>query len=114
MNAWATRLKSRMKELKITQAILAEKMGVTRGAVTHYLSGRRVPPLSQFQKLAAILKIDPAWLQYGTGKTADNTQLQHQKIITKNELIEKPIPIISWEQAAEFTDITKIVEKENK
>jgi transcriptional regulator with XRE-family HTH domain len=54
MNTWATRIKSRMKELGLTQEVLAEKMGITRGAITHYLAGRREPPLRQFQKLATI------------------------------------------------------------
>src|SRR5690242_7803616 len=66
MNSLATRIKERMKVLGMTQEMLANKMGITRGAVTHYLAARRTPPLSQFKKLAAILKVEPAWLHYGT------------------------------------------------
>jgi SOS-response transcriptional repressor LexA len=101
MSTWATRVKSRMKALDMTQEILARKMGVTRGAITHYLTGRRVPPLSQFQKLAATLKVDPAWLQFGV-VTPD------KKIVGKKDLTKNLIPILSWEQTAELVDITKI------
>jgi transcriptional regulator with XRE-family HTH domain len=39
MNTWASRIKTRMKELKITQEALANKMGITRGAITIWLAG---------------------------------------------------------------------------
>lgn len=107
--SWTTRVKSRMKELEMTQEMLAHKMGITRGAVTHYLAGRRVPPLKQFQKLAAILKADPAWLQFGT-KNENNTS----KLITKREKavpVHNRIPILSWEQISTFMG-SKIISEE--
>jgi len=113
MTSWATRIKLRMKELDMTQETLAQKMGVTRGAVTHYLAGRRVPPLRQFQKLAAILKADPAWLQFGT----TNEDISNKKLVMKKEkpeVTKSHIPVLSWEQVAEFIGATKIKEHEIK
>lgn len=78
MNTWASRIRERMSELQLTQEELANKLGVTRGAITHYLSGRRVPPLRQFHKLAAVLKTDPAWLQFGA-PTAPNTAIKKDR-----------------------------------
>ncbi|MBV9576552.1 MAG: helix-turn-helix domain-containing protein [Gammaproteobacteria bacterium] len=111
MNTWAIRIKSRMKELGMTQEELASKMGITRGAVTHYLAGRRVPPLKQFQKLASILKADPAWLQFGTAN-----EMAAKKIIEKKEktIAKLPVPILSWEQAAEFMNVAKMRHDEIK
>lgn len=98
MNTWESRIKFRMKELEMTQEELANKLGITRGAVTHYLAGRRVPPLNQFQKLAHVLKVDPAWLQYGViGKNL----LKKSEISTKPEISYHRIPVLSWSQAAE-------------
>jgi SOS-response transcriptional repressor LexA len=106
MNTWATRIKSRMKELGLTQEVLAEKMGITRGAITHYLAGRREPPLRQFQKLATILKADPAWLQFGEATAKSETL---RSVTSKKEkMVKHPLPILSWEQAIEFADIEKI------
>lgn len=99
MSNWALRIKSRMKELDMTQEMLASKMSVTRGAITHYLSGRRVPPLNQFQKLAAILKVDPAWLQYGTTSNKETVKKGHKK--EKSEQAHR-IPLIEWNQVANF------------
>ena len=100
MSTWSTRVRERMKALGMTQEVLAEKMDITRGAITHYLAGRRQPPLKQFQKLAAILKVDPSWLQFGTS-TAETPGKANKKAI---ENINHPLPILSWKQAAEFVN----------
>ena len=114
MSTWETRIKLRMKELGLTQEELANKMGLTRGAVTHYLAGRRVPPLKQFQKLASILKTDPAWLQFGSNAKNISAPIKktekHEKITSKYY----PIPILSWNQAAQFIDVSKIKKDEIK
>ena len=106
MNTWTARLKEKMKSLNMTQETLALKMGITRGAITHYLAGRRVPPLSQFKKMAMILKTDPAWLQYGT--------LSENPINKKenNALKKYPLPLLSWSEAAEPVDISKMTLRE--
>ncbi len=107
MTTWAKRIKVRMKELGMTQEMLAKKMGVTRGAVTHYLAGRRVPPLRQFQKLATILKVNPAWLQFGTlveGNQHDKKLIMKKE---KHESAKNRIPLLSWEQVAEFFGATR-------
>lgn len=99
MSNWTTRIKSRMKELDMTQEILASKMDLTRGAITHYLSGRRVPPLKQFQRLAMILKVDPAWLQYGTTSAKESAKKTGKK--DKSGQMHK-IPLLSWDQVTDF------------
>lgn len=54
---WCARAVARMKELGIVQTDLLETFDVTsRGAVGHYLTGRREPSLEQFRRLAAKLK----------------------------------------------------------
>lgn len=79
--------------------MLAVKLGVTRAAVTNYLSGRRVPPLQKFHRLANILKCDPAWLQYGIDNEVNSIKNVSDKK-EKNEPKRYPIPILSWEQAS--------------
>jgi len=102
MNTWNQRIKLRMQELGLTHEQLAGRMGVTRGAITHYLAGRRVPPLRQFQKLASILKVDPAWLQYGSIVK----QPAPKPIPVKQKHFH--IPIISFKQAADCVEISKL------
>ena len=116
MNTWATRIKTRMKELGMTQEMLASKLNVTRGAITHYLAGRRVPPLKQFHKLAVILKTDPAWLQFGIDQNEGLTKKQKKSSANiEHKVIERhPIPLLSWEQAAEYIDVSRIKKEEIK
>lgn len=94
MNSWASRIKVRMKELGLTQAELASRLGITRSAITHYITGRRIPPLKQFEKLSLVLKTDPGWLQFGI---INDAATSHET--TSHTL---PIPIFTWEQATKL------------
>lgn len=105
MSNWTARIKSRMQELHMTQESLANKMGITRGAITHYLAGRRVPPLKQFKKIALILKCDPAWLQFGS------TSIKNEVVLSKKEKFAPtryPIPLLRWEQVIELSGASKM------
>lgn len=48
-----------MKELDLTQDDVAEQMGVTQGAVAHWLGGRREPSLNKINDLLTFLGLDP-------------------------------------------------------
>ncbi|WP_256678738.1 S24 family peptidase [Pseudomonas sp. FSL R10-0399] len=59
MKKWHELAKARMKELKITQEALSVHMGVTQGAVAHWLSGRREPSLEVIAKVLQFLDLPP-------------------------------------------------------
>ncbi|WP_341304705.1 S24 family peptidase [Pseudomonas sp. TMP25] len=67
MKKWNELAKARMKELGVTQEGLAERLGVTQGAVAHWISGRREPDLSTIGKVLETLGL-PA-MQMGAGTT---------------------------------------------
>lgn len=102
---WPQRIKARLKELGMTQDTLAKQLEVTRGAIAHYLSGRRVPPMKQFQKLAEILKVNPVWLQYGVDISKDTEKAG--TYMTEIDPLNPPnrIPILSWKQVANAPDL---------
>lgn len=54
-----------MQMLGTAQEQLAARLGCTRGAVGHYLSGRRNPTLDQLSNIARCLDVSPAWLFFG-------------------------------------------------
>ena len=62
---WKERLKTLLKQRKLSQEKLANSIGTTRGAIGHYLSGRRIPSLSQIEAIANSLNVHPAWLLFG-------------------------------------------------
>ena len=104
-----------MEELGFTQEELAQKLGITRGAITHYLSGRRVPPLKQFHRLASVLGVDPAWLQFGA--RVDLTLKNDKSPVRKNvqpHVTQHTIPILTWEQITKQPDLSRINPKEIK
>lgn len=54
-----------MHEKGISQDRLAASLDCTRGAISHYLAGRRIPNLRQLEAIAACLEVRPWWLLYG-------------------------------------------------
>ena len=54
-----------MKTSGTSQGSLARALDCTRGAVGHYLAGRRQPTLTQMERIARVMEVHPAWLLYG-------------------------------------------------
>lgn len=50
-------VRRRMEQLGVTQAELAERMGVTRPFVSHMLTGYRNPGLESLERFAAALDV---------------------------------------------------------
>lgn len=66
METWQDRTRLLMKKKGVTQEALTQVLCVsTRGAVGHYLSGRREPSISQLRSLADFFKVDFSWLVSG-------------------------------------------------
>ena len=64
-SSWTIRARAHMRDKKISQEKLASSLGCTRGAISHYLAGRRIPNLNQLEAIASCLEVHPAWLLYG-------------------------------------------------
>ena len=56
-------IKARRKEMKLTQAELADKVGTTAQCIYYYEKGTRGLPMSLFFKLCSILNLDPNKIQ---------------------------------------------------
>ena len=48
-------LKQFREKAKVTQAALAERVGITQGAIAHYENGRRTPGLAESRRLMLAL-----------------------------------------------------------
>ncbi|WP_257973655.1 helix-turn-helix domain-containing protein, partial [Vibrio parahaemolyticus] len=55
---WNDLVKARLKELGITQEQLSERLGITQGAIGHWLNKRREPSLEQISQILSALKLD--------------------------------------------------------
>jgi transcriptional regulator with XRE-family HTH domain len=75
------------KEKNISQAKLAELIGVTRGSCGHWEQGSSVPSVENLIRLSITLEVGFEWLTTGRGinKIADDNP------VTTNELLEYKI-----------------------
>ncbi|MBD8190320.1 helix-turn-helix domain-containing protein [Pseudomonas fluorescens] len=51
MDNWIALVKANMKDRKVTQSELAERLGMSQGGVGHWLSKRRVPSLADMNRV---------------------------------------------------------------
>ena len=71
---WTGRARAQMRARGVSQQDLSRLLECTRGAVGHYLSGRRHPSLEQMEIIARELGVDLLWLLRGDppGGVADS------------------------------------------
>nr|WP_225422580.1 S24 family peptidase [Pseudomonas huaxiensis] len=58
MEKWIDLVKTRMRVLNLTQEQLAERLGVTQGAVGHWLRGKRRISLERMNKMLVALELE--------------------------------------------------------
>lgn len=94
------RIRTRRKELKLTQAVLGKLVGVNRVTVTGWESGDYAPGGSNLQALSAALKCNPQWLIDGIGDPESDAPIMKPT----DKFGVKQIPVLSWVQAGEWTE----------
>lgn len=66
------RLNHAMQLKGLTQTDIINKTGITKGALSSYLSGRYEPKKNNIYKLAKVLDVNPVWLMgYDVSKEVD-------------------------------------------
>ena len=88
MTNFAERMMEAMIDFGINQTELAEKTGITKGALSSYLSGRYEPKRDNLQKIAKALDVDEGWLM---GYDAVDSFAFQQKVIDSLNRIEKTL-----------------------
>lgn len=98
---WYDLAKEKMKSLGITQEVLAERLGVTKGAVSHWLNGRREPSLDLISLIMKELNLPEITFQ------ADNAteQLKGDNFSFHGyHKASKEFPLISWVSAGQWSE----------
>lgn len=101
-NLWIDRAKTRMQELGLSHAALAEKMRCTRACVSHYFSGFRTPALNVFSEMAQALECTPAWLQFGEGTLSSLNTAKEKKLRGTSKILSNAISLYSWKDGTEY------------
>ena len=88
MIALGTRIKELRNTKKMTQAEFAERLGVTKSAVSSYENGSRLPSYDILIKIARIFKVSTDnLLGYSTKSTIDVTGLTQKQINTIQDVV---------------------------
>ncbi|MEB0046532.1 MULTISPECIES: XRE family transcriptional regulator [unclassified Pseudomonas] len=58
MDKWIELVKAKMGELKVTQEILAERLGMSQGGIGHWLNKRRQPGIDDMNRVLQALGMD--------------------------------------------------------
>jgi transcriptional regulator with XRE-family HTH domain len=64
------RITQARKSRKLSQANLAERLGITRTACSHWETGRAKPSTKHIEKIAETLAVDAHWLISGKKRRA--------------------------------------------
>ena len=54
---WITKTRKLMRERKLTQLQVADRLGVTVGGFSHWMTGKREPRYDTIKKIASILRV---------------------------------------------------------
>ncbi|QQP86914.1 LexA family protein [Entomomonas asaccharolytica] len=108
MNDWKKLAKEQMKQLKISQYALAEKLDCSQGAVAHWLSGRRTADIDTINNILEALSLPP--LSIGGTKLSSNNlsynEINNVKSVQSQPHVIKPFsyPVINWDDVEKYLD----------
>ncbi len=90
-SAMGTRIKMRRKELKMSQAELAEKVNVSNNHISSIETGKQLPSLTTFVEICEHLETTPDFLLLGSLHTHNVPRNIYESLSLCNE---KDLPII--------------------
>ena len=99
------KIKSARKAQGMTQADLAERIGVHRSTVANYELTRRIPSLDELKSISKILHVDMNYL--AEGNEVDN----QQDLLTRANDVFADLNISNEDKDAIFRDIMEIYMK---
>lgn len=100
MNTLSERIRSRRKDLKMTQGDVAKKIGISRVSYTQWELGETNPNGENLLKVSQVLSCTPDWIVSGKGTPRDI----HDNVDAAPRL-KGLVPLINEVQAGAWTDI---------
>lgn len=99
MTSLGSRIKSRRKELGLTQTDIYKECGIASGALSQIENGTRTPSVILFYKLSQVLKCDIKWLITGSSFS------ENFEICEKEENLIKEFRKLSQNDQEELIEI---------
>ena len=101
------RIQERMKALDLRQADLAEKTGISKGALSSYISGRYVPKQNNIYLISKALNVNEAWLMGADVPMSPNKNSKHGVTINVLGRVAAGIPIEAIENIIDTEEISE-------
>ena len=108
MKTTADRIKEGMELRQLKQSDLVEKTGISKGALSSYISGRYVPKQNNIFLIAKALNVSESWLM-GNDVPLERRMIDRKKSVTINVLgrVAAGIPIEAIEGIIDTEEITE-------
>ena len=104
---WFDIAKTRMRESGITQEELAERLGITKGAVSHWLNQRREPRLEEIAKLLSIIGMK-GFVVHPDGTISDGDPSESNVSFVAPYVKGKNYPVLSSVQAGSWAEAFEV------
>lgn len=101
---WTDLVKSRIKELNMTQEKLAEMVGVTPGGMGHWLNKRREPSIEQIAAILKVLNLEETVLHSDGSLGYLDETIENVSKIDIQPQFQKNFPLLSAVQAGQWTE----------
>lgn len=99
---WFELAKSRMKGLDVNQEKLAEHLGITKGAVSHWLNDRRKPSIEEIAQIMRYLGLKEFTVN-GDGTISSPSTDENVRFV-RSYIEKEKYPLISWVSAGAWAE----------
>ena len=103
MESVGNRIKSRRKEMQLTQTDIFNMCGIRSGALSRIENGTSVPSVILFYRIAQILECDMQWLLTGVSSNMENVTFSKNE-----EMLLDGFRELSEEDQEEFMGILEV------
>ncbi|MFL1524842.1 LexA family protein [Pseudomonas sp. O230] len=102
MDKWIELVKAKMSELKVTQEILADRLGMSQGGVGHWLNKRRQPGIDDMNRVLHALGME--FLEVALViREPDTAKEESQDLVRKYNPYFR-YPVSDWRESCEVRD----------
>lgn len=102
MDKWIELVKAKMSELKVTQEILAERLGMSQGGIGHWLTKRRQPGIDDMNRVLHALGME--FLEVALVIREPESSPDDEMSLTQKYNPYFRYPVSDWREPAEVRD----------
>ncbi|MDU9021284.1 helix-turn-helix domain-containing protein [Pseudomonas corrugata] len=103
MDKWIELVKAKMKELRVTQVVLAERLGMSQGGVGHWLTKRRQPSVEDMNRVLQELGME--FLEVAMVIREPDTSTEEGMTLAQKYNPYFRYPVSDWHDVGEIREI---------